>query len=227
MLKRVLPFVLVSLDGLRPDGASNRINLAAIGVGNRGAANAWQDYVTTQDDVRLVAACDCFASRRSAFAAKVDAFYGGKYCEPMADWRDVLARADIATASGGVIGSRARTTGTSRWPTTPRRRRRTSTSRSPWASPWPGPSSSARPSPRTRSCSSTAPSSAPRASSRGPCELVRNGHVGKIRHVDAWCSGMRSPGNYAQVFEERFHDTETAPVPAGSSTTRPGSVPRP
>ena len=25
---------------------------------------------------------------------------------------------------------------------------------------------------------------------------------------------MRSPGNYAQVFEERFHDTETAPVPA-------------
>ena len=62
---------------------SNRINLAAIVVGNRGAANAWQDYVTTQDDVRLVAACDCFASRRSAFAAKVDAFYGGKYCEPM------------------------------------------------------------------------------------------------------------------------------------------------
>jgi hypothetical protein len=26
---------------------------------------------------------------------------------------------------------------------------------------------------------------------------------------------MRSPGTYAQVFAERFHDTETAPVPGG------------
>ena len=37
-------------------------------------SNVWHDYVTTQDDVRVVAACDCFASRRAAFAAKVGFF---------------------------------------------------------------------------------------------------------------------------------------------------------
>jgi predicted dehydrogenase len=74
---------------------SNQVNLAAIGVGGRGSSNVWQDFVTTQKDVRLVAACDCFASRRTDFAAKVNESYGGKVCEPMADWREVLARRDI------------------------------------------------------------------------------------------------------------------------------------
>jgi len=46
-------------------------------------------------------------------------------------------------------------------------------------------------------------------------ELVRNGAIGKIKHVDAWCSGMRSPDSYAQVFADHFKDTEPAPVPAG------------
>jgi len=78
-----------------PTAPSNRVNLAAIGVGNRGGSNVFEDYVKTQDDVRVVAACDCFASRRTAFAAKVDAFYGGTYCTPTADWRDILRRDDI------------------------------------------------------------------------------------------------------------------------------------
>ena len=73
----------------------NRVNLAAIGVGNRGGGNVWQDFVSTQEDVRLVAACDCFASRREGFAAKVNEFYGGNVCKPMADWREVLARKDV------------------------------------------------------------------------------------------------------------------------------------
>src|SRR5512139_2735027 len=73
----------------------NRVNLAAIGVGGRGSGNVWQDFVTTQDDVRLVAACDCFAGRRTEFAARVNEYYGGKYCEPTADWREVLARKDV------------------------------------------------------------------------------------------------------------------------------------
>ena len=49
---------------LRPAGSEcTGWALAAIGVGNRGGGNVWQDFVTTQDDVRIVAACDCFASR--------------------------------------------------------------------------------------------------------------------------------------------------------------------
>src|SRR5512136_2184519 len=74
-----------------PNAPSDRVALAAIGVGNRGGGNVWADFVTTQSDARVVAACDCFASRRNDFAAKVDAHYGGKVCESAADWRKVLA----------------------------------------------------------------------------------------------------------------------------------------
>ena len=188
---------------------SNRINLAAIGLGNRGSGNVWQDFVSTQDDVRLVAACDCFASRRTAFAAKVDEFYGGRYCEPMADWRDVLARKDV----DGVIIS------------TPDH----------WHVPLAYHAAKARKDMYVEKPLGVAMAWAfdlrdavasnevvfqygtqQRSSSEftRAVELVRNGYIGRIRHVDAWCSGMRSPGSYAQVFDERFRDTEPAPVPA-------------
>ena len=188
---------------------SNRINLAAIGLGNRGSGNVWQDFVSTQDDVRLVAACDCFASRRTAFAAKVDEFYGGRYCEPMADWRDVLARKDV----DGVIIS------------TPDH----------WHVPLAYHAAKAKKDMYVEKPLGVAMAWAfdlrdavasnevvfqygtqQRSSSEftRAVELVRNGYIGKVRHVDAWCSGMRSPGSYAQVFDERFRDTVPAPVPA-------------
>lgn len=188
---------------------SNRINLAAIGLGNRGSGNVWEDFVSTQDGVRLVAACDCFASRRTAFAAKVDDFYGGRYCEPMADWRDVLARKDV----DGVIIS------------TPDH----------WHVPLAYHAAKARKDMYVEKPLGVAMAWAfdlrdavasnevifqygtqQRSSSEftRAVELVRNGYIGKIRHVDAWCSGMRSPGSYAQVFDERFRDTVPAPVPA-------------
>ena len=188
---------------------SNRINLAAIGLGNRGSGNIWQDFVSTQDDVRLVAACDCFASRRTAFAAKVDEFYGGRYCEPMADWRDVLARKDV----DGVIIS------------TPDH----------WHVPLAYHAAKAKKDMYVEKPLGVAMAWAfdlrdavasnevifqygtqQRSSSEftRAVELVRNGYIGKVRHVDAWCSGMRSPGSYAQVFDERFRDTVPAPVPA-------------
>ena len=188
---------------------SNRINLAAIGLGNRGSGNVWQDFVSTQDDVRLVAACDCFASRRTAFAAKVDEFYGGRYCEPMADWRDVLARKDV----DGVIIS------------TPDH----------WHVPLAYHAAKAKKDMYVEKPLGVAMAWAfdlrdavgsnevifqygtqQRSSSEftRAVELVRNGYIGTIRHVDAWCSGMRSPGSYAQVFDERFRDTVPAPVPA-------------
>jgi hypothetical protein len=188
---------------------SNRINLAAIGLGNRGSGNVWEDFVSTQDDVRLVAACDCFASRRTAFAAKVDGFYGGRYCEPMADWRDVLARKDV----DGVIIS------------TPDH----------WHVPLAYHAAKAKKDMYVEKPLGVAMAWAfdlrdavtsnevifqygtqQRSSSEftRAVELVRNGYIGTIRHVDAWCSGMRSPGSYAQVFDERFRDTEPAPVPA-------------
>jgi predicted dehydrogenase len=46
-------------------------------------------------------------------------------------------------------------------------------------------------------------------------ELVRNGYIGKVKHIDAWCSGMSSPDGYDQVFKEHFKNTEPEPVPPG------------
>jgi len=187
----------------------NRVNLAAIGVGNRGGGNVWQDFVSTQEDVRLVAACDCFASRREGFAAKVNEFYGGNVCKPMADWREVLARKDV----DGVIIS------------TPDH----------WHVPLAYHAAKAKKDMYVEKPLGVAMAWAwklrravtankvifqygTQQRSSGEftraVELVRNGYIGKIKHVDAWCSGMRSPDWYAQVFDEHFKDTEPAPVPA-------------
>jgi hypothetical protein len=189
---------------------SSRVHLAAIGVGNRGAGNVWQDFVETQQDVRIVAACDCFKGRREDFAAKVNAFYGSEVCAPMADWREVLARKDV----DGVIIS------------TPDH----------WHVPLAYHAAKAKKDMYVEKPLGVAMAWAwklreavaankvifqygtqQRSSSEftRAVELVRNGYIGKVKHIDAWCSGMNSPGGYDQVFNEHFKNTEPEPVPAG------------
>jgi predicted dehydrogenase len=189
---------------------SNRINLAAIGVGNRGASNVWQDFVETQEDVRLVAACDCFSGRREGFAAKVNEFYGSKVCAPMADWREVLARKDV----DGVVIS------------TPDH----------WHVPLAYYAAKAKKDMYVEKPLGVAMAWAwklreviaanklifqygTQQRSSGEftraVELVRNGYIGKVKHIDAWCSGMSSPDGYAQVFNEHFKNTEPEPIPPG------------
>jgi hypothetical protein len=188
---------------------SNRVNLAAIGVGGRGSGNVWQDFVTTQDDVRLVIACDCFAGRRSDFAAKVNKYYGGNYCEPLADWREVLARKDV----DGVVIS------------TPDH----------WHVPLAYYAAKAKKDMYVEKPLGVALAwiwklreavtankvifqygTQQRSSGEftRAVELVRNGYIGKIRHVDAWCSDMKSPDWYAEVYKTHHLDTQPAPLPA-------------
>ncbi|GEM_PF-6361654 len=57
-------------------------------------------FVQSQSDVRVVVACDCFKSRREKFAADANDFYKAKVCQPVADWREVLARDDV---DGGAV----------------------------------------------------------------------------------------------------------------------------
>jgi hypothetical protein len=189
---------------------SNRVNLAAIGVGGRGSSNVWQDFVTTQDDVRLIVACDCFANRRTEFAAKVNEYYGGTYCEPMADWRKVLARKDV----DGVVIS------------TPDH----------WHVPLAYHAANAKKDMyvekplgvaltwawklrRAVAANQVIFQYGTQQRSSGEftraVELVRNGYIGKIRHVDAWCSDMKSPDWYAETYNAYYMDTQPAPVPAG------------
>lgn len=189
---------------------SNRIALAAIGVGNRGASNVWEDFVTTQDDVRVVAACDCFASRRRSFADKVNAHYGAKVCRPMGDWRDVLARPDI---DGVIISTPDHWHVPLAWHAA--RAKKDMYVEKPlgvamaWA--WKLRKEVAE----NRVIFQYGTQQRSSGEFTRAVELVRNGRIGKVHHVDVWSSDMRSPGGYEEVFNEKFRDTRPAPVPPG------------
>jgi predicted dehydrogenase len=188
---------------------SNRVNLAAIGVGNRGASNVWSDFVESQDDVRLVAACDCFAGRRTDFAAKVNAHYGAKICEPIADWRDVLERKDV----DGVIISTP-----DHWHVPIAYHAALAKKDMYVEKPLGVAMAWAWKLRRAAAANRIVFQYGTQQRSSGEftraVELVRNGRIGKIKHIDAWCADMRSSGWYAEVFAKHFKDVEPVPVPA-------------
>jgi predicted dehydrogenase len=78
-------------DGRPP--ASERIVMGAIGIGGRGryvmGAHMWNE------DVQMVAVCDCQGPRRRAAQAAVNAKYGRGDCRAYIDLRELLAREDI------------------------------------------------------------------------------------------------------------------------------------
>lgn len=189
---------------------SNRINLAAIGVGGRGSGNVLNGFVKAQDDVRVVAACDCFKDRREGFAAAVNEHYGAKVCEAVRDWRDVLARDDV---DGVVISAPDH-----------------------WHVPLAYHAALAKKDMYVEKPLGVAMAWAWKlrevvaknkaifqygtqqrsAESFTRCvELVRNGYIGKVQRVDAWCCGMRSPGWYATEFDNHYKNVQPAEVPEG------------
>lgn len=189
---------------------SNRIHLAAIGVGNRGGGNVLNGFVRAQPDVRVVVACDCFKSRREKFAAEANEHYGAKVCEPMADWRAVLARDDV----DGVVVS------------TPDH----------WHVPLAYHAAVAKKDMYVEKPLGVAMAWAwklrevvaknkvvfqygtqqrSEESFTRTVELVRNGYIGDIQRIDAWCCGMRSPGGYAQTFDEHHKNVQPAEAPKG------------
>lgn len=73
---------------------SNRINVGQIGCG--GISNYHTGHLSGMQDVRVVAACDAYKSRRDARAAGYNELYGGaNITKAYADFREVLARPDV------------------------------------------------------------------------------------------------------------------------------------
>jgi predicted dehydrogenase len=79
---------------------SNRVTLGAIGTGSRAGVTVLRRFAKL-DNVRVVAACDCFRDRREQFANKLNEHYGRNVCKPYLDYQQVLHRDDI----DGVIVS--------------------------------------------------------------------------------------------------------------------------
>lgn len=86
--------MIVPSSVLGADAPSNRLNLAAIGVGGRGYGNNWHNFAGHRD-VRYVAVADCFASRRDKYAAAYNNHVGSEVCKSYADYREILQRNDV------------------------------------------------------------------------------------------------------------------------------------
>jgi len=76
-------------------GANDRVNIAAIGVGNRGSGNVFHGMVRSRDDVRVIAACDVMQDRREGFAKRCNEHYGKDVCKPYLDYKEVMALDDV------------------------------------------------------------------------------------------------------------------------------------
>ena len=88
--------LMVPASALGKDGAaapSERITMAAIGLGGRGRSD-WGHFLL-QPDVQGLAVCDCFADRRRDGKAMVDGQYKTKDCAATRLHEEVLGRPDI------------------------------------------------------------------------------------------------------------------------------------
>ena len=76
---------------------SKRVTLGFIGLGNHGFGVNLKSFLF-EEDCRVIAVCDAFASRRRKARALVDETYAGTGCAEIADFRELLARTDIDVA---------------------------------------------------------------------------------------------------------------------------------
>ncbi len=72
---------------------SERITLAAIGIGPRGRLVL--ESMLPEKDVQFIAICDVQASRRLAVKKMADEHYGNQDCAMLRDFRELLARPDL------------------------------------------------------------------------------------------------------------------------------------
>ncbi len=77
------------------DAPSNRVNVGMIGCGNIGT-NYHSKYLKAMTDVRVVAVSDAYKSRRNTRAADFNTHYGGTgITKAHADFRELIARSDV------------------------------------------------------------------------------------------------------------------------------------
>ncbi|MBN2450428.1 MAG: Gfo/Idh/MocA family oxidoreductase [Lentisphaeria bacterium] len=84
---------VVAAPGAPRRAALERVTLGFIACGGR--AGSLLGGFLGLGDCQVVAACDPFRDRREAFAARVNAHDGGTVCTPFQDFREMLEREDI------------------------------------------------------------------------------------------------------------------------------------
>ncbi|MEM7791777.1 MAG: Gfo/Idh/MocA family oxidoreductase [Verrucomicrobiota bacterium] len=79
---------------LGQNSPSNKINLGFIGMGGQGKGRNLKGFIGN-DNVRVVAVCDCHKTRAKQGKKAVDKTYKNKDCAVYQDFRELLARDDI------------------------------------------------------------------------------------------------------------------------------------
>ena len=75
------------------DAPSNRVHVGQIGCG--GISNYHTNYLRKMKDVRVIAVCDAFETRRKKKAAEYNGLYGDGTTRIYADFRELLSQKDI------------------------------------------------------------------------------------------------------------------------------------
>jgi len=159
---------------------SNRVNLAAFGVGGRGTVDTGS--INQLPDVRFLAVCDCYQGRREAKRQAWNTQYGGDYVRAYGNPWEVLERKDIdavviatpdhwhvplalaAVRAGKDVYVEKPLSVAMKWSWKLRDEMK-------------GKDRVLQYGTQQRS----------NRSFRYACELVRNGYIGKIERVEAWC----------------------------------------
>ena len=92
-LKAAAAPMIVPASVFGANAPSNRVQLAAFGVGGRGSADT--NGINAHPDARFVAVCDCYEDRRERKRQEWNKRYGGDYVKSYANPWDVLKRSDI------------------------------------------------------------------------------------------------------------------------------------
>ena len=178
-----LPMIAPRLRLFGQDAPSNKINLALIGCG----ARAGYTFLANEPipGLRIVAAVDPFKERRETFAARLNEKYATDACRPVRDFREIIDSAEIDAV--GVFTPDHWHVPIA-WAAAQQKKdmyvEKPLTLALEWA--W-------KLRPKMKESGAVFQYGTFQRSGRQfrhACELVRNGYIGNVTHVDVWCPGL-------------------------------------
>ena len=190
------------------DAAPNsRVNVAQIGCGNIGS-NYHIPTLRLMPDVRIVAVADAYKSRRDAAAAKLNAHYGEKdTCTTYADFREILARKDVDAV---IIGAH------DHWhipmSIAAAKAGKDVYCQKPLAVDFNLADPLRKLINETKRVFQFGTQYRSSGRHRLMCELVRNGYIGQLKHIDVWCRDVSF--NESEYHVKPYGSATPAPVPA-------------
>lgn len=198
---------------LGQNAPSNRVNVAAFGVGGRGTAV--NGGIVKFDDVRYVAVCDAYENRREAKRKQWNELYGGDYVKAYSDPWEVMKRDDVDAVVVATpdhwhvpLAIAAARAGKAMYVEKPLS----------VALAWAGTLRKEFAKSRRRVFQY---GTQQRSSSqfRYACELVRNGYIGELKRVETWCPDASQQwetfGGKNSLSVPRYGSLRPVPPPAG------------